>query len=670
MSNNYHAFVTEIQKQLAKMSKTGLFVVDIDKDEFYNLYLDSFPEGTNNVYRERREYDCNCCKNFIRDVGRVVTFVDNEIVSVWDITVPGYYQAVVDSLANKVRNSNVVDQFFHYERRVGLEKNNVIENGKVVTYNHFYAVLPSNVVYDKGVIPTKQNDIRGIVQVFERSMKELTLDAAETIKELTAQGSLYRGNEFRGLVDLFIKLKKEYDRLSISEKQGFLWTMAVEHNYVLKFRNTALGTLLENLSNDMDLEAAVKAWEKVMAPTNYKRPTSLITKGMIEQAQKTVAELGMEDSLARRYATIEDITINNVLFANREAKKLFNVFEELSEESVKGSSRSLNKVEKVSAEHFFKNILPSAERIDAFVGNNLAGNFVSLIAPVHADATNMLKWDNNFSWSYNGEVTDSIKERVKAAGGNTDSPFRVSLSWSNGDDLDLSVVEPGNYTVYFGNRNRRSPMGGQLDVDMNAGGIGNDVDPVENIYYSDLVDGVYGIFVHNYRRRSNTRSGFSIQVEVNGEIYNMSAENNPQDGNKIQVASVKIVNGKVEKITGKMKAAAPVSKKVWGINTENFKKVSVIMNSPNHWDNNKTGLRHYFFMLEGCANPEGTRGFYNEYLRPELNKHKKVFEVLAEKMKVATSDQQLAGIGFSETSGKSVILKVAGKFNRVIEVTF
>lgn len=667
-TSNYHNFVLAIQKQLTKMAKTGLFEVAADKDVVWNHYLDSFPAGTNLMFRERREYDCNCCKQFIRDVGRVVTFVDGKRVSIWDIKVPGYYQAVVDELSKLIHAAPIADEFLHFTTKVGTAQSNVLENDQVVTYNHFHAVLPQNFVKPNADIATALSRSRSNVQVLERSLIELTADAAETIIELNAQGSLYRGNEQIASVNLFLDLKNKYDALDAAGKEAFVWTNGLKLGERGKFRNTAIGTLLEDLSGGMDIESAVKRWEKVMAPANYKRPTALVTEAMIKKAQGKVQELGLMDSLPRRYAVLEDLTVNNVLFADRSTQKATDVFGDLlkgAKKPVKGPGN----VEEISIEKFIREVLPTATSIEALVENRHTGNLVSLVAPVYPDAPNMLKWDNNFSWSYNGEVTDSIKERVKAAGGKVEGALRISLAWNNGDDLDLHMRTPRGEHLYYGNRRGG---GAYLDLDMNGMDKHDDLNPVENIIFereSQIEEGIYKVWVNQYNVRSRDRVGFTLELEHGNTTLEFSRPQAMSRGSDVDVITFRYTRkGGVEVIESLPHSKQ--SKDVWGMATEQFQKVSVIMNSPNHWDGQAIGNKHYFFMLEGAKQPGTTRGFYNEYLRNELNDHRKVFEHLAGKMKVPASDEQLSGLGFSDTQRNELTVKVTGAFTRTLKVIF
>jgi len=388
---------------------------------------------------------------------------------------------------------------------------------------------------------------------------------------------------------------------------------------------------------------------------------------MINKAQEKVEELGIESSLYRRYAAPSDLTVNNVLFADRttRTKMKDGLFADIK--PTKGNTQSFNKVQEVTVDYFVENILPHAESVEVFVENSHMNNMMSLIAPVYPDAPNILKWDNNFSWSYNGEVTDSIRERVKSAGGSIDGDVRVSLSWSNYDDLDIHVTR-GSDHIYFGNRIGK--CGGKLDVDMNAGGR-NSREPVENITWANkatMKPGLYKVYVNNFNKRETKDVGFEVEVQIGSATTTYSyPEAVPNRGN-VPVIEFEVDKDRNVKIKKEFIASTTMSKEFWGIETQNFVKVDMVLNSPNHWDGQSVGNKHLFFILDGCKNPDSARGFYNEFLRGDLNEHRKVFEILSSKMKTPESDEQLSGLGFSTTQQNELYCKVSGSFNRTIKI--
>lgn len=676
----FENFTSLIRERFDFLSKSGkLYTVDTTRDELWDIYLNSFPEGSNKILKERRDYDCNTCKNFIRDVGNVVAIIDGKIQTVWDVKAEEPYLTVTKALAEHVRNRKIDNIFLHRQNTSGAKTTNqLLEDKSVKTWNHFSCKIPKNFVNPAPGEILNLN--RTSAQVFERSLVEISESSIDITIELMNQGSLYRGDEFKVTVLEFQKLKREFSKLqNPHDINVFVWENV--GNPCSRIRNTVIGTLLTDISTDVDLDVAVRSFESKVAPTNYKRPTALITKGMIEQAMKTVQELGIESSLKRRFAVPEDLTINNVIFTGDSANqiKVSGSLEETLMKESKNAVKDLSKVEEVPIEKFIKDILPNVTKMQIYVENKHVNNLVSLIAPVDKDAPNILKWKNNFSWSYNGDITDSIKERVKTAGGNVNAFLRVSLSWFNFDDLDIHVQEPGRTAalnshdhIYYGNKISHR-TGGNLDVDMNAG-HGTFREPVENVVWTDknrIVKGWYTVTIHNFCKCENKDVGFELQTEFNGESKTYSFKEAVKDNHNVkalrfhfdgnEVTEVELNSGMEE--SGK-------SKVVWNIKTNDFVDTTMLTISPNHWDDNNIGNKHFFFMLKDCKNEAETRGLYNEFLDGKLDKHRKVFEVIGNKLKCEKSDRQLSGVGFSSTKRDAVVCKVEGKFNRTLKIKF
>lgn len=111
---NFTEFKKVFQKNFTDMTKDAdvLFEVNVDKDLFWNLYLDSFPAGTNEIFRERREHDCSCCRHFIKTIGHVVTIHNGKIRTMWDFSTGDItYQTVINALDAHLKERAIKDMF-------------------------------------------------------------------------------------------------------------------------------------------------------------------------------------------------------------------------------------------------------------------------------------------------------------------------------------------------------------------------------------------------------------------------------------------------------------------------------------------------------------------------------------------------------------------------------
>lgn len=402
----------------------------------------------------------------------------------------------------------------------------------------------------------------------------------------------------------------------------------------------------------MPLEQAVKAFETKVAPTNYRRPTAIITQRMVDDAAATLASLGLESALERRFAKLSDVSVNNVLWVDNTVKsQMKDGIAGLLSKDVASGVRKPTKTTDIGVEEFMRDVLPTVNSMEVLFSNPLVGNLVSLTAPAVADAEPLFKWGNGFAWSYVGNIADSIKEKVKRAGGNVDAALRISLAWSNTDDLDLHSMSPYGH-VHFGAKQ------GILDVDMNAPSSVKTRSPVENQSWVKPTSGAYRVWVHQYEKRENTDVGFTIEIAYNGKVEQYSYASAVRD--KVDCFEFTVNRGNIEnlKVIDKALTGGGLSQDRWGIKTETFVKVNTLLLSPNHWDDRAIGNKHWFFILEGCNNDEPTRGIYNEFLRTDLDKHRKVFEVLGNRTKCAVSTEQLSGLGFSSTQRNTLTVRV------------
>ena len=194
-----------------------------------------------------------------------------------------------------------------------------------------------------------------------------------------------------------------------------------------------------------------------------------------------------------------------------------------------------------------------------------------------------------------------------------------------------------------------------------------------------MKEGIYKLFVHQFSKRESTNVGFDVEMDFMGEVRRFSHPNALSSKTNAVVAKFKYSKAAgIEYIESLPHSEAVRTE--WNIPTQTFHNVNLLMLSPNHWNTGETladklafqgtGNKHYFFILDKCLSDEAARPFYNEFLKQELDQHRKVFEMVGSKMKVDDAADQLSGLGFSSTLRNHVVCRVKGSFSRLIKIVF
>lgn len=664
----YRDIVTKACDNMVK-NNNNLYILDVQKDLLWMAYMESFPEGP-----IRQEYNCINCRRFITRFGKVVSIDSNyQIHSFWeDVQVDDpLFKNIAANMLQVIKGSKICSVFYSTEEFIGQASNvQLLPDKSTTTWNHFYVQLPGTYLRTSDTFATLRAQKNSDYQVWKNALTHINIDAVSSVLDLIEDNNLYRGDQYKNMLT---QLYNYLNQVPSNNIEIFAWKTVMNiPESVSHILNTAIGTLLEDISDGVNIEEAVKSYEVKVAPYNYHRPKGIITKTQVERAYKTVQELGYEDSLERCHAKVEDISVEDVIFVNRETRKhIAGGFDTLLKETTSSQKINSDKCVPISIETFIKNVVPGITKLEMFVDNSLLSNLVTLTAPANKKAPSIFKWDNGFAWVYNGNISDAIRKRVKEVGGKVDGYMRISLHWFNYDDLDLHMRTPYR-EVYYGNK------GGLLDVDMNPGGATEyqarqspnkfSRDSVENIIFSTVPDeGTYKIWVNQFAKVESVDYGFEVEVELNGEIhtytYNDIMPNN-SNVNVIEFTS----DGKSVTITEEYLSSNKKPKEVWNIKSNSWVEVSAMCLSPNYWGENKIGAKHYFFLLKDCKNPDAVRGYFNEYLKDELTQHhKRVFEVLASKSLVPYSDSQMSGLGFISSSNNEFLVKIdSSKIYKVI----
>ncbi len=377
-------------------SNHPIFRTNAGGDKLWELYLDSFPE------KDRQHFNCNACKSFIRRHGGLVYINDNlELKSaVWEPSItPGYYKHSVDLLKKAVerRDTRITQPFYTDQHIVGEQTTN--------GWHHFYIeVLGEKVRRESGVMSIHQRETEKLHDFVDvsRYLSAYDVRHIEQALNMLKWDSLQRTEKVIGVATAFHGLKQAIIE-NPRGKKSFIWLYVANNpDGFCHIRSSVFGSLMDDIaSGDFDGDQIAARFNKKMGGLNYQRPKSAPSVGNIEQAEKIVAQMGIERSLKRRFARFDEVPKIWVPVEADGGQVEGGVFSHLKaqnkSEPVVGPSKHCSWV------WFAREVLPEAIGIDVEFPGFFRGNFSALVTAVHDDAPCIFQWGNHFShYLYHG----------------------------------------------------------------------------------------------------------------------------------------------------------------------------------------------------------------------------------------------------------------------------
>lgn len=645
-NDGYEEFSVTIRQCFTQsLANDGPQLFTTDASNLFDVFLTNLPSEA------RQHYTCNACRQFVNRYGGIVVIAATGEAkpAMWTNDVPELFAMSVFEMRRTIKRANVTGVLLHGSATLGTPVTGEWHHMSVINAPVFRHSLKTPFQ----AMAEKSEDY----QVLQRSLHEFTTETVEQAVRLLKSEALYRSDRVLGVAEWLLKLHKAMQSTTDTKKRNNLVWLAVASAPVgfSHVRSSMIGTLLEDIESGMSFDAVSRRFADKMNPSQYQRAQVAPTQGNIDQAEKLVKKLGLENWLQRRYLTIDEIPAFVWKPKPVEAKpRTGGVFANIAPKGK--ATGTANGIElpaiTMTWDKFQRTVLPTAAKVEIKADNN--NRFAALVTAQHPNSPNILQWDNGVSWYYHGGVDAEIRRRVEQAGGRYENnEIRCSLLWNTYSDLDIHVESPRDGHIFFGNKRGQY---GWLDVDMNVSRT--TLEPVENLRWQVAPEGQYQFYVNNYTNRA-TYNSYKVELEICGKVFTFEGMIT-RNKETVPIATFNYKKGVVPTITG---TTAIANGTAWNLEANQFHTVTGIVKSPNLWGDNPATHAgdHTFFLIDGCKDIEQGkgRGFFNEMLKPELREIRKTLEAYTASTPIDGADTATAcGLGFSKSNEWNVTVRV------------
>lgn len=387
--------------QMMKDEKTPLFTTDAA--DLYALFLENIPEEA------RQCYSCSACRHFVNRFGRLVSInAENgkKTAVMWTGAVPEFFKQAVAAIKAKVESAKITGIFVTDKTELGCARTGI--------WTHMAVNVPEKIVY-KGRIRTTFQEAAAKAEDYRvlcSSIAQYQQKDVETAVNLLRSDALYRGEQILRMAEWFLETIKLIH--GKAEADNILWYRAAcAPGGFCHIPASMVGTLLDDISAGYSVSVIRDRFNEKMHPLQYQRPQAAPTAGNVKRAEEIVAKLGLEKSLERRYACLEEVQAIWKPVPEQMAA-VGTVFAGIPIKNKQ--SKATNQVEApetvMTFEKFSRTVLPGAKKIELLVSKH-NDSYAALLTAQHSDAPPIILWDqederNPFSWYlyHNGSPCD------------------------------------------------------------------------------------------------------------------------------------------------------------------------------------------------------------------------------------------------------------------------
>jgi hypothetical protein len=391
-------------RRLHEAALTPLPLFTTDATGLYDALLGSLPAD------RRQHYVCRTCRHFVDRYGGLVTIDESGTATspLWDgWAVPRFFSEAIRAMSRIVSKARVTGVFLADESVLGNPANSS-PKAPTGTWHHMHSLVKpakrSALLTADQTAAEKREDYGTLC----RGLAEFSPELVRQAHTLLTTGGLYRSEKCIGTAKWLLDLHEARKATKHTKAREHLtWrAVALAPPGFCHVRSTMIGTLLEDLAAGKDFAAVKRAFDEKMHPLQYQRPTAQPTDGQLAQAEKVVEKLSSAGSLARRFATLDDIAGDAVWMPKERADKPTggSVFGHLKAE--RGAAPLDVPAQTMTWDKFWRTVLPEAEIVECFVPTH--SNFFAFVTAADAESPPILQWDsegsrNPVSWYvYNG----------------------------------------------------------------------------------------------------------------------------------------------------------------------------------------------------------------------------------------------------------------------------